>query len=113
MKKLFLVIALMAVALSGCAEIVGSAYRTAITSHTAGDCGGLKGKTFDEVQARLELKAETIDDVQGGGQKAVFKKGNLEAEIAFDESGKVASTLCGDIDLLRKQRLAKQVSNKN
>jgi len=109
MKKTRFVATVVAVsamaALSGCAEIAGSAYRMAITSNTAGDCAGLKGKTLEDVQARLKLKPDTLDDLPDGKQKAIFTKGNFEAEIVFNSAGKVESTLCGDADQLRKQRL--------
>lgn len=112
MKNERMAVLLVAVAvtatLTGCAGIVGSAYDLAVTKHDAGACAGLKGKTFEEVKARLDLKPDTIDDLPDGTQKMLFTRGNFEAEIVLDQDGMVKSTTCGDKDQLRKQRFAKQ-----
>lgn len=112
MRKTRMVAVLATVAamatLTGCAGVVGSAYDMAVTRHDAGACAGLKGKTFEEVKTRLDLRPDTIDDQPDGTQKMLFTRGNFEAEIVMDRDGKVQSTMCGDKDQLRKQRFTKQ-----
>ncbi|MDA8417149.1 MAG: hypothetical protein M0Z78_08875 [Betaproteobacteria bacterium] len=110
MKKTRLATALLAMAamttMTGCAEaMLSGAYKMAVTSNTAGDCAGLKGKTLEDAESKLKLKPDTLDDLADGKQKAVFTKGYFEAEIVLDSSGKIESTMCGDADRLRKQRL--------
>lgn len=114
MRKLILAVAvvLAMAGLTGCAGIVGSAYRAAVTRHDASACAGLKGKTLDEVEARLDLKPDTLGVLAGDKMEARFTKGNFEAEIVLNKEHVVESTLCGDSAQLQHQRIIKQIQQR-
>lgn len=111
MKKRIVIAGAIVVALaglSGCAEIVSSVYRAAVTDKDASVCIGLKGKSVEEAQGQLGLKAASIKTTQDGKQEIFYNKGNFAASLIFGTDGKVESTICGDLKDVQKDRFAKQ-----